>query len=252
MRLSASIQAHPDRADLVDHLVSILGRPVPVHWDDEGPASGNPDRGWRTARGAWQLAGSWLAGPHSDWHVVIQDDALPCADFLPGLERALDHVPDDAVVCPYLGRGGAAGERWASLGQQADQRGASFVVSMSLLWGVAICLPTRFIPEMIERADRMYRVTDDMRVAGWAKRTGREVWYPWPSLVDHRPVPSITKHRAADRRAVRHHQGSALELQWGGPVVRDPAYIATRGHRSRPTADRQVTSLQHRRPSPGR
>lgn len=235
MRLSASIQAHPERAPLVAELQTILGSSVPVHWDDEGPASGNPDRGWRTARGAWQLA-----DPGSDWHVLIQDDALPCADFLPGLERALEHVPDDAVVCPYLGRGGAIGERFALLGQRADQRGASFVVSDSLMWGVAICLPTRLISEMISHVDRMYRITDDMRVAGWAKRTGREVWYPWPSLVDHRPVPSITKHRAADRRAVRHHDGSALELNWNGPVVRDPANSRLRGRRSGPTNGRTV------------
>ena len=139
-----------------------------------------------------------------------------------------------------------ASQRWITTGQRADQRGASFVVSSSLMWGVAICLPVRLIPEMIERADRMTGVPDDMRVSGWTKRRKGEVWYTWPSLVDHRPVPSITKHRAADRRAVRHHQGSALELDWSGPVVHDGAYARTRGRTSGPSANRQVASVKRR------
>jgi hypothetical protein len=246
VRLSVSVMAHPDRVDLVSDLQDRLGREVPVHWDPEGKPSGNGDRVWRVARGAWQLH-----DPEADWHVLIQDDALPCPDFLSGLERALEYVPMDATVCPYLGRGGAAPRKWMTMGAMADQRQASFVVSQSLMWGVAICLPVALIPDMIVRADTMHRVPDDMRVAGWTKRRGGEVWYTWPSLVDHRPVASITKHRAADRRAVRHHQGSALELSWSGPVVRDPAYTRARGPRSGPSANRQVVSL-HRRFAPER
>ena len=56
MRLSASIMAHPARSGEVAELVAALDRPVPVHWDDEGPPSGKADRVWRTARGAWLLA----------------------------------------------------------------------------------------------------------------------------------------------------------------------------------------------------
>jgi hypothetical protein len=246
VKLSASIMAHPDRSALVAELRARLDRDVPVYWDSEGPASGNGDRVWRTARGGWELA-----DPAADFHVLIQDDAVPALDFLAGLERALEHVPPDATVCPYLGQGGAAPHRWTRMAQEADRRGASFVVSTTLMWGVAICLPVRLIPEMIERANIMAGVPDDMRVSGWTKRRHGEVWYPWPSLVDHRPVPSITKHRAADRRAVRHHTGSALELDWAGPVVRDPMYVRTRGPRSGPSANRQVTSLQ-RRSAPGR
>jgi hypothetical protein len=241
VKLSASIMAHPDRADLVSDLQDRLGRDTMVAWDIEGPPSGDSDRVWRTARAAWQLA-----DPDADWHVLIQDDALVCPDFLEGLERALEHVPPDATVCPYLGQGGAAPLKWLRLGAEADRRGASFVVSGSLMWGVAICLPVPLINDMIVRADTMHRVPDDMRVAGWTKRRGGEVWYTWPSLVDHRPVPSITKHRAADRRAVRHHSGSALELSWRGPVVRDPAYTRKRGPRSGPAANRQVTSRSKR------
>lgn len=240
MKLSASIMAHPDRAPMVDQLRQALGLShgvTPVAWDDEGPPSGNADRIWRTARKGWELA-----DPAADWHLLIQDDALPCADLLAGLEQALDYVPLDAVVSPYLGKGGAAPHRWHRMAAEADHRDASFVRSAKLMWGVAIVLPVALIPEMIERADVMAGVPDDMRVAGWCDRRRGEVWYTWPSLVDHQPVPSITKHRAKDRRAERHHVGSALSINWSGPVVRDPMLTRLRGPRSGPSRNRRVTS----------
>jgi len=229
VKLSVSVQAHPDRAELVKALTSSLDGEAPVAWDEEGPPNGNADRGWRTARAAWQLH-----DPDADWHLVLQDDAVPCADLLAGLSEALAHVPADAVVSAYLGRGGGNGYRWTPIVTGAEIAGASWVRSSKLSWGVAIILPAKLIGEMIEYCDRRHGVTDDMRIAGWAEKRRAEVWYPWPSLVDHRPVPSLTKHRAKDRVAWRHHQGSALELKWGGAVVTDPALRRRQPARSGP------------------
>lgn len=239
MKLSASIMAHPDRAECVADLLDTLGRPVRVHYDTEGPASGNADRGWRTARGGWVMH-----DPDADFHLLLQDDALVSHHLLTGLEVALEYVPPDAVISPYLGKGGATPHRWRRMAADADRLGASWVVSSKLMWGVGIILPVARIPEMIDRADRMAGITDDMRVAGWAERSRTEVWYTWPSLVDHRAVPSLTKHNAKDRRAERHHMASALDLDWRGPVVRDPVLVRLRGLRSGPTANRKVTSLE--------
>jgi hypothetical protein len=236
VKLSASIMAHPDRSAEVDRLRAVLDRPVPVHWDDEGPPSGNADRVWRTARGGWSLA-----DPDAHWHALIQDDAVPCADFLAGLERALVNVPGDCVVSPYLGTGRNVPIRWEAMARAAEHSGAPWVRSRKLMWGVCIVLPVRRIPEMIEYADRRPGVPDDMRVAGWAENTGREVWYTWPSLVDHGPVPSITKHRAHDRVARLHHGGSALEINWVGHAVTDPMLARRNPARSGP---RRVPSRQ--------
>lgn len=249
MKLSCSIMAHPDRAGHVDELRRALGTRrgmTPVAWDDEGPPSGNTDRGWRTARRGWELA-----DPDADWHLLLQDDAVPCADLLVGLEQALKYVPADAVVSAYLGGGGAIGPRWGPIAASADQRGASWVISHKLMWGVAIILPVKLIPEMVERANRSTGTPDDMRVCGWAEKRHAEVWYTWPSLVDHRDVPSLTKHRAKDRRAWRFHGGSALKLDWAGPVVTDPAFSMLRGPRSGPRGDWKVTS-QTTAPSTGK
>lgn len=230
MKLSASIMAHPDRAEQVDALLTTLDRPVPVHWDREGKASGNSDRVWRTARGAWKMA-----DPFADWHVLIQDDAAPCPDMLAGLERALAFVPQDVVVSPYLGTGRNVPIRWEAMARAADSAGATWVRSLKLMWGVCIAIPVPAIGEMIAHADRKTGVPDDMRVAGWAEKTHREVWYSWPSLVDHLPVPSLTKHRAPDRVARRHHGGSALEINWTGHAVSDPMLARRRAERSGPS-----------------
>ena len=117
MKLSASIMAHPDRAEHVAALLDDLGRPVRVNYDTEGPASGNADRGWRTARGGWVMY-----DPAADFHLLLQDDALVSADLLAGLEQALEHVPADAVVSPYLGKGGATPHRWRRMAAEAAPR----------------------------------------------------------------------------------------------------------------------------------
>jgi hypothetical protein len=241
--------AHPARSGEVDELRRALGLShgvTPVYWDDQGPPSGNADRVWRTARGGWSLA-----DPDADWHALIQDDALVCPDFLAGLERALEHVPLDAVVSPYLGTGRTVPIRWEALARAADSAGASWVRTQKLMWGVCVVLPTALIPEMLARADRRTGIADDMRVAGWAEKTDREVWYLWPSLVDHRKVPSLTKHRAHDRVARRWHSGSALDLSWSGSVVTDPMLARRRAERSGPSRLRSVQRNRHQEGRPG-
>lgn len=238
MKLSASIMAHPDRAPQVCQLMTNLDRPVAIAWDDEGPPSGNADRVWRTARRGWQLA-----DPEADWHVLLQDDAVPCRDFLAGLERALAYVPPDAVVSPYLGTGRNVPIRWEALARAAETKSAPWVRSTKLMWGVCIALPVARIPEMIAYANQRARVPDDMRVAGWAERTRREVWYTWPSLVDHLTIPSLTKHKARERVARRWHQGSALEINWTGHAVTDPMLVRLNPDRSGPSRVRSRQRL---------
>ncbi len=231
MRLSATVMAHPSRTAQVHDLLTVLDRPVPVHWDeDAGAPNGNHDRVWRNARAVWEMA-----DPGADWHVLIQDDARPCENFLKGLERALEHVPADVVVSAYLGTGRNVPIRWEALAGAAGKAGARWVRSTKLMWGVCIALPVPLIPEMIAYADRRAGVPDDMRVAGWAERTRREVWYTWPSLVDHLPVPSITKHRAPDRVAHTWHGGDALEINWNGKNVTDPMLARRNPSRSGPS-----------------
>ena len=242
MKLSCSVMAHPDRAEYVGQMITDLGplgESVPVHWDPEGKASGNADRVWRQARSAWGMFSE-----HADWHVLLQDDAVPCPDFLEGLALALDHVHGPAIVSGYLGQGRLVPARWTTLAGRAEREGASWIRSNTLMWGVCIALRTVDIPLMIDWADRRAAIPDDMRVSGWAKRFERDVWYTWPSLVDHRPVPSLTKHRAHDRTARRLLISSARDVSWSGPVVTDPMVTLRRSGRSGPSVRRQAAQTK--------
>lgn len=226
---------HPDRADMMAELRFHLDRVPGIYQDPGGPPSGNGDRVWSVAREAWLMF-----DPAASHHVLIQDDAIVCRDLLAGLELALEHVPPGSIVSPYLGTGRMAPARWDHLERMADAAGAAWVRAERLMWGVCLVMPTSDIPAMVEWADRRGGVPDDMRVGGWAKRNDREVWYTWPSLVDHRTVPSLTKHRALDRVARRHHLGSALEINFSGPVVTDPMLLRRKGPRSRPSRVRSA------------
>jgi hypothetical protein len=222
--------AHPDRTEHVGAMIDTLNNDeVRVYWDPAGPPSGDANRVWAVAREAWQMH-----DPAATWHVLLQDDAQPCTDLLEGLSYALEHVPADAVVSPYLGAGRNVPDRWYRMAAEADRRGASWIRSDRVMWGVCLVLPVARIAEMIEWADRKRGMPDDMRVAAWAQRHKVEAWYPWPSLVDHLPVPSLTKHRALERVAQRWHTGSALEPSWSGPVVTDPMMTLRSGPRSGP------------------
>lgn len=237
MKVSVSVMAHPQRQAEVDLLLAGLGDAVPIAWDEEGPASGNHDRVWRNCRKAWEMHDH-----DADWHVVLQDDANVCSDLLAALPVALGHAPQmgAAIVSLYLGDGRAVPRRWDVLAEKANARGAAWVRTLKLMWGVAIAIPVPLIPEMIEAGNRKANVPDDMRISGWAERSKREVWYSWPSLVDHRPVPSLTKHNASDRRARRHWEGSALAIDWSGPVLTDPIVEIRGGVRSGPSRRRQL------------
>lgn len=229
MRISASIMAHPDRTEFVEELADSLDREVPVFWDPDGPPSGKGDRVWKVAREAWSMF-----DPEADFHILIQDDALVCRDYLAGMEVALSHLPNDALVSTYLGQGRNVPRRWAAMAEKAEASNACWVRSFTLMWGVSLAVPTRFIPDMIAWCDRKSGMPDDMRVGRWFQRQQLDTWYTWPSLVDHRRVGSLTKHRHVERVAVRHHQGSALDIDWSGRTVLDPMIIRKRGPRSGP------------------
>src|SRR5690606_32431577 len=87
LRLSAAIMAHPIRKEQVKELQAMLDRPVPVAWGPNPEPSPDPQRRWATRRAAWELH-----DPTADWHLVIQDDAIVCQDFLAGLEAALTEL----------------------------------------------------------------------------------------------------------------------------------------------------------------
>lgn len=225
--LSAAVMAHPSRGSMVDELLDQLDREIPVSWDVEGPPSPDKAKRWRVGTAAWRMNGD------ADWHMVIQDDVLVCSDLIAGLEKALDHVPDHVgIVQPYVGKNRPLGQHFIALATQAERAGASWIQHRSMCWGVAIIVRTETIEPMIRWASERKTLTYDSRLGRYYRDVlGQPTWYTWPSLVDHRNGPSLVGH-GPGRTAHKPHRGSALDLSWDGPVIRDRVPVGS--YRSRP------------------
>lgn len=251
MRLSASIMAHPVRESLVDELVASLDRPVAVHWDLAGPPTSQGEQRWNNGVGAWRMY-----DPDADYHVVIQDDAAVCEDFLAGFEKALERVPNDnaQVVSAYIGSKRPSQMVFTNMARQARFEDASWVRGLKLSWGVAIALRTDTIEPMLEWCSELQGAPYDLRISKYYRdEVNIDCWYTWPCLVDHRQSPSLVAHGDQGRHARSFYQGSALDLAWGGPIIYDRRLkrreILDRRERAR--GRRYNDSLQTRnRPSP--
>lgn len=209
--LSAAIMAHPDRAAMVDELRRDLDRDVPVVWDQIGDRH---DTGVRSLENY---------NPSATHHLVLQDDALICRDLLAGTERALAHLPQDVPVCLYIGQVKPFRATIARAVQRATP-GTSWLTMQGIYWGVGIVVPTRDLPELTAwfRGREGQRVTNyDRRVSSWYALRDATVWYPWPSLVDHRDGDSLVKGHGRGRHAFGFlgTDRSALEVDWTGGVV---------------------------------
>lgn len=211
--LSASIMAHPVRSDAVEELQAALDRPVDAVYDVKAQPSPDPRQRWATGKAAWESF-----DPNADWHIVIQDDALVCEDFLAGFEVALAEIGTEGLVSAYTGTGRPDQANVKRAIKDADKRGYNWLHTWSLNWGVAFAVPTSTIPAMLEWSDRKARETKnyDMRIGQYYRDIlGWRTWYTSPSLANHRDSESLVGHgQGGNRVAHRALTGSALGVDW--------------------------------------
>lgn len=211
MKLGVVVMAHKKREHLVPELLERLGlTDDDVVWDRKN------DR-WDTGRRAWERY-----DPSCTHWCVVQDDALPCRDFIAGMEKALERVPDNVLVTPYIGTRRPARGKIDRVVQEAVAAKAAFIEMPSLNWGVAITAPTSIIDEMLPWCDVQQYPNYDRRIGRYAIDVMRmETWCTFPSLVDHRDIPSLIGH--GDGRVAHHFIGedaSALAVDWDKGSVR--------------------------------
>lgn len=204
--LSCAVMAHPKREGMVAELLTMLDRPVPVVWDE---IQDRHDTGIR-AMTAYD--------PACTHHLVIQDDVLPCPDLVAGAERALKYVPQDVPVSLYVGKVRPFG-RAVTAATAAAGSDASWITMAGIYWGPAVIVPTHLIDDMAAWYRRSAVTNYDRRMSTWFQKRRVLCWYSWPSLVDHRGDESLVNGHGPGRHAHRFHPGSALEVDWSGPVV---------------------------------
>lgn len=209
--ISAALMCHPSRERFVAELTEQLPS-AEVVWDQDN------DR-WSTGRR------SLLAfDPAAELHVVVQDDALICPDFLAGAEVAAS-VAGERPVALYTGKVRPHAQTVTPAVRYARKAGIPWLAMEGPWWGVAIVLPTSLIPSLVKWCDEHPRTANyDRRIAHYFTAQRIDCWYTIPSLVDHRPVaenPSLVRGRTGNRQA---HwfigERSPLEIDWGKPPVR--------------------------------
>lgn len=210
--VSVTIMAHPKRRHFVDALAEHLPG-AEIAWDKEN------DR-WETGRRAL-LAHDRQA----EYHIVVQDDAVLCNDFISGAAEALGHVRGRPVSF-YTGAVRPHRQHVAPAVAKARSMGVPWIAMRGPIWGVAIAVPVNHIEPLVEYCDRLRDTPNyDKRIEGYYLHRGVECWYSQPSLVDHRPVgenPSLIWGRDGNRQAYWFigQERSALNVRWTPEVQR--------------------------------
>lgn len=239
MNLSVTVMAHPSRKAFVDELVPHL---------DGRVLRGSPSIVWDRMNDRWDTGrrSQLDFDPAADWHLVVQDDALVCPDFIEGVHAALAAVPDNPVAF-YLGRVRPYHGFMRRVVGQAQREGKSWLAMPGPWWGVALAVPTARIEQMIEWCDPHTEIENyDRRMAAYWKSIGVACWYSIPSLVNHRSGesnPSLIPGRDGRHRVAFAFIGdrSPLEVDWntGALHSRGPAQQLTGAARRPRTPERR-------------
>lgn len=138
--------------------------------------------------------------------VIVEDDALPVADFVRAVPQWLARFPDD-MVSFYLGTGRPPQYQLeiATKLIEADKRQADYITINRLIHGVCYSVPGHKLQQVLSRwncgSPADYAVSD---------ACGGTVIYPCYSLVDHADALPVEQHpdstpRTERRRAWRLH-----------------------------------------------
>lgn len=177
--LSASIMAHESRIDFLPSIKEKLGD-VYVSMDFGRKGMECNIGVWNNCKRAWQNH-----DPEADYHVVIQDDAIVCGAFYKQALTAIQLAESFSGMMPALSFYYGNRKNKLKAAEEALKT-TGFVIGDRPTWGVAICLPVKLIAEMIEYCDRINIPEDDTRIGRFLKHKKIPVYFPIPSLVDHR------------------------------------------------------------------
>ncbi len=183
--VSLAIMAHPSRKERAEALCDRLKpfNPVIV-WDEKSSE-------WETGSRAL------LAYEDSDFHLVIQDDAVISGNFYVNVLAALDSIPSESLISFYTGKVKPAVRQTGLAVAAAQVSKSSWLKGQTLFWGVAIAVPTKYIEAIVaQKSTHLY----DRRVGEFFYKRYLPVWYTNPSIVDHAQEPSLVSHDVSEPR----------------------------------------------------
>lgn len=158
--------AHPSRAEYIPYLKSKLGD-VPVAMDNGCGLIQNCKNAWL------------MYDPTADYHVVIQDDCIVCDHFVQRAEMVLDKAQGLPVSFFY-----SQSKFYNKFKKERAETGA--IIKKAIYGGLAICLPTKIIPDMLAFYDKQKIPFDDHRIGLYCLANKLNIYNPFPCLIDHR------------------------------------------------------------------
>lgn len=175
MKISLSIMAHPKRRAAAQALYYQLQQypfsDVYIIWDEL-------NNEWHTGKRA--LKGGIVLG--SDWHVVIQDDALLTPNFYENIEGAIKALPVKTLFSLYTGTSRPLKRRVSDAVAKASD--GDWLQSHQLYWGVGIVIPSDQVAPMLEFVENI-ELQYDNKIGEFYCQNGLPVYYCIPSLVNH-------------------------------------------------------------------
>lgn len=209
MKLSVTVMAHPLRKEYADKLHSKLSSQgfyeTAIIYDNGG---GEWDTGVRSLK----------SHADSDWHIVIQDDAIISDTFYDNALQAILNIPEPTLLSFYTGTVRPYRSKFIIGVNNANQEQASYLSYNTLCWGVAFAIPTKDIDTMLDFVSSS-RLLYDARIGSYYQKTWQNVYYINPSIVDHNwELPSLTGHNIVLKRVAHHYDPGIVE--WNNKVVR--------------------------------
>lgn len=185
---------------------------------------GERAKNWEWSESMWK----WGAEAGASHFLTLQDDVIVAPNFWAALHAMLEAVPDQVigleVVHPASRALAEQGHRW-------------FTTSDGLI-GVGYVVPTLLLREFLEwrahalKPGAIEAITEDTLLSIWCMVTGRKVWHPIPTIIDHDTSLSSTyaNDAHANRRPLvrwdsdvwQEHDEEALEDQQ--PRLEDPDF----------------------------
>jgi hypothetical protein len=166
MKLSIAIMMHLKRKEYLPYLESKLGK-CPVAMDEGCGLLQNCHNAWA------------MYDPTADYHVVIQDDCIVCDNFYNLATAYLEKANGLAVSFFY-----SQSKFYQKFERERKDTGA--ITKKALYGGLAICLPTKLIPEMLIAFDKDTVPFDDHRIGRFLMSKKINIYNPFPCLIDHR------------------------------------------------------------------
>ena len=170
IKLSVALFSHPVRSQKLQRTLQLLGDSVPIEVILDKQSEGI----WPTAMRAWRAY-----APDATHHLVLQDDIIPCRDFLQSIPSIIRHLSKDASVsfCDNV-----------PAMHYALKTNRLWVYSQQVRHAQALLQPVTQIEPFILWSEWNVRPSyyhDDGRLEMYLHSIGKKMWHTAPSLVSH-------------------------------------------------------------------